>query len=135
MRHFADVVDVKDIGLGICKRNNISTINSSRDYFILAKGDFFQVGLKCVEVICRKNAGGSDHEGKFIHLPVVSVIDAEKELVVSVRKDSDNEHIAFVSNSVFKGSRRTKAQRAYGALRRGADQGTGFMNMSRIKLK
>ncbi|GJS45987.1 hypothetical protein Tco_0596108 [Tanacetum coccineum] len=37
--------------------------------------------------------------------------------------------------SVLKGSRRTKAQRAYGALRRGADQGAGFMNMSRIKLK
>ncbi|GJV49359.1 hypothetical protein Tco_1439571 [Tanacetum coccineum] len=35
---------------------------------------------------------------RFIHLPVVSVIDAGKELVVSVRKDPDNEHIAFVSN-------------------------------------
>ncbi|GKB33320.1 hypothetical protein Tco_0872721, partial [Tanacetum coccineum] len=31
MRRFADVVDAKDIGLGICKRNNISTRNSSRD--------------------------------------------------------------------------------------------------------
>ncbi|GKE34051.1 protein GDAP2, partial [Tanacetum coccineum] len=37
--------------------------------------------------------------------------------------------------SVLKGSRRTKAQRAYGALRRGIDQDAGFMNMSRIKLK
>ncbi|GKE46714.1 SET domain-containing protein [Tanacetum coccineum] len=37
-------------------------------------------------------------------------------------------------SSVLKVSRRTKAQRAYGALRRGADQGAGFMNMSRIKL-
>nr|GEY11025.1 hypothetical protein [Tanacetum cinerariifolium] len=30
--------------------------------------------------------------------------------------------------------KRIKAQRVYGALRRGADQGVGFMNMSRIKL-
>ncbi|GJS64036.1 hypothetical protein Tco_0678600 [Tanacetum coccineum] len=37
--------------------------------------------------------------------------------------------------SVLKGSRRTNVQKAYGALRRGADQGAGFMNMSRIKLK
>ncbi|GJU84117.1 hypothetical protein Tco_1291663 [Tanacetum coccineum] len=36
---------------------------------------------------------------------------------------------------VLKGSRRTKAQRAYGALKRGADQDAGFMNMSHIKLK
>nr|GEV80848.1 uncharacterized mitochondrial protein AtMg00810-like [Tanacetum cinerariifolium] len=36
---------------------------------------------------------------------------------------------------VLKGSRCTKAQSAYGALRRGADQDAGFMNMSRIKLK
>nr|GEV29793.1 MAK10-like protein [Tanacetum cinerariifolium] len=36
---------------------------------------------------------------------------------------------------VLKGSRCTKVQRAYGAFRRGADQGGGFMNMSRIKLK
>ncbi|GJS99294.1 26S proteasome non-ATPase regulatory subunit 14 [Tanacetum coccineum] len=35
---------------------------------------------------------------KFIHLAVVSFIDAEKELVVSVRKDPDNDHIALVSN-------------------------------------
>ncbi|GJR84223.1 retrovirus-related pol polyprotein from transposon TNT 1-94 [Tanacetum coccineum] len=41
----------------------------------------------------------------------------------------------MVKSSVLKGSRRTKAQRAYGALRRGADQGAGFMNMSRNKLK
>ncbi|GKD03971.1 hypothetical protein Tco_1178945 [Tanacetum coccineum] len=33
------------------------------------------------------------------------------------------------SNNVLKGSRRIKAQRAYGALRQGADQGTSFMNM------
>ncbi|GKG13114.1 hypothetical protein Tco_0350074, partial [Tanacetum coccineum] len=36
--------------------------------------------------------------GRFIHLTVVSFINAEKELVVSVRKDPDNEHIALVSN-------------------------------------
>ncbi|GJR73198.1 hypothetical protein Tco_1174484 [Tanacetum coccineum] len=30
--------------------------------------------------------------------------------------------------------RHTKAQRAYGALRRGADPGASFMSMSRIKL-
>ncbi|GKA55401.1 zinc finger BED domain-containing protein RICESLEEPER 2 [Tanacetum coccineum] len=40
-----------------------------------------------------------------------------------------------VQSSVLKGSRHTKAQWVYGALRRGAEQGAGFMNMSRIKLK
>ena len=35
----------------------------------------------------------------------------------------------FVGSNVLRGSRGTKAQRAYGALRRGADQGAGFMNM------
>ncbi|GKA51694.1 hypothetical protein Tco_0744890 [Tanacetum coccineum] len=38
-------------------------------------------------------------------------------------------------SSVLKSSRHTKAQKDYGALRRGTDQGAGFMNMSRIKLK
>nr|GEZ90024.1 hypothetical protein [Tanacetum cinerariifolium]GEZ90053.1 hypothetical protein [Tanacetum cinerariifolium] len=37
--------------------------------------------------------------------------------------------------SVLKGSRCTRAQRAYGALRQGANQNAGFMNMSLIKLK
>ncbi|GKB52858.1 hypothetical protein Tco_0903611 [Tanacetum coccineum] len=40
-----------------------------------------------------------------------------------------------VATSVLIGSRRTKAQRAYRALRRGADQGAGFMNISLIKVK
>nr|GFA19497.1 hypothetical protein [Tanacetum cinerariifolium] len=39
------------------------------------------------------------------------------------------------ASRVLKGSRRTKAQRAYGSLRRGADQDAGFINMSRITLK
>ncbi|GJU46874.1 putative tetratricopeptide-like helical domain-containing protein [Tanacetum coccineum] len=41
----------------------------------------------------------------------------------------------MVKSSVLKGSRCTKAQRDYGALRRCVDQGAGFMNTSRIKLK
>ncbi|GJZ40298.1 hypothetical protein Tco_0586861 [Tanacetum coccineum] len=48
------------------------------------------------------------------------------------RKDKDKDEDP--PGSVLKGSRRTKAQRVYRALRRGADQGADFINMSRIKL-
>ncbi|GKC20429.1 hypothetical protein Tco_1022579 [Tanacetum coccineum] len=43
--------------------------------------------------------------------------------------------LSALRRSGNRGSRRTKAQKAYRALRRGADQGEGFMNMRRIELK
>ncbi|GKB93385.1 hypothetical protein Tco_0979522 [Tanacetum coccineum] len=56
--------------------------------------------------------------------------------MIELRADVElKDTIVVAMPNVLKGSRRTKAQRVYGALRRGADQGAGFLNMSHIKLK
>ncbi|GKB06966.1 hypothetical protein Tco_0835199 [Tanacetum coccineum] len=67
------------------------------------------------------------------HLFLVYRSPSRKRICTSSKNNLEPK--ASMLSNVLKGSRRIKAQRAYRALRQGAYQGEGFMNMRRIELK
>ncbi|GJX34303.1 hypothetical protein Tco_0245860 [Tanacetum coccineum] len=78
MRRFANVVDVKDIGLGICKRNNISTRNSSSAFLCV------HIDELTLNITFLAQGRIIDFMLLFLQLLVFRRQDAEKVTIVSI---------------------------------------------------